>query len=68
MECERASGNRHVAEFRDVYARVYREPPYGEDAAAADAFAEQLAEHAAGPGLAVTTVRDGGGAGRRSAR
>ncbi|MEW2414665.1 GNAT family N-acetyltransferase [Streptomyces sp. NPDC046866] len=47
-------------EFRDVYHRVYREPPYREDAAAADGFARQLADHAALPGFCATTVLDGG--------
>ncbi|WP_314219543.1 GNAT family N-acetyltransferase [Streptomyces zaehneri] len=56
---ERASGVRRPEEFRDVYHRVYREPPYHEDASAADSFAGQLAEHAALPGFTVTTVRDG---------
>ncbi|NXY94062.1 GNAT family N-acetyltransferase [Streptomyces sp. BR123] len=57
---ERASGIRRPEEFRAVYHRVYREPPYHEDAAAADGFARQLAGHAALPGFCVTTVRDGG--------
>ncbi|MFJ2272032.1 hypothetical protein ACIO8F_16475 [Streptomyces sp. NPDC087228] len=38
---ERAAEVRHPEAFRDIYHRVYREPPYGEDAAAADAFAER---------------------------
>ncbi|MFF4426898.1 GNAT family N-acetyltransferase [Streptomyces sp. NPDC001549] len=50
-------------EFRDVYHRVYREAPYHEDASAADAFAAQLAAHAALPGFAVAAVRDGGALG-----
>ncbi|MDX2856820.1 GNAT family N-acetyltransferase, partial [Streptomyces scabiei] len=50
-------------EFRDVYHRVYREPPYDEDEAAADAFAAQHAEHARLPGFSVTTVLDGGALG-----
>ncbi|KJY25475.1 GNAT family N-acetyltransferase [Streptomyces katrae] len=49
----------HLEEFRDVYHRVYREPPYHEDASDADAFAGQLAEHAALPGFSVTTVTAG---------
>ncbi|MFJ9793178.1 GNAT family N-acetyltransferase [Streptomyces globosus] len=49
----------HLGEFREVYHRVYREPPYHEDAADADGFARQLADHAALPGFAVATVRDG---------
>ncbi|MEU0007627.1 GNAT family N-acetyltransferase [Streptomyces sp. NPDC006314] len=57
---ERAAELRHLQEFRDVYHRVYREPPYREDAAAADEFTEQLAEHATLPGFSVTTVLDGG--------
>ncbi|MGW0593956.1 hypothetical protein [Streptosporangium sp. NPDC002607] len=47
-------------EFRDVYHRVYREPPYCEGAAVADEFAEQLVRHAALPGFSVTTVLDDG--------
>ncbi len=58
--CERSGRVHRVEEFRDVYHRVYREPPYHEDAAAADLFAEQLTGHAALPGFSVTTVRDGG--------
>ncbi|MFJ9645938.1 GNAT family N-acetyltransferase [Streptomyces sp. NPDC004244] len=57
---ERGSGVRSPEAFRDVYHRVYREPPYHEDAAAADGFARQLAGHAALPGFSVTTVADGG--------
>lgn len=57
---ERAGAVRHVEEFRDVYHRVYREPPYHEDAEAADQFAGQLTAHAALPGFSVTTVRDDG--------
>ncbi|MCL6296854.1 GNAT family N-acetyltransferase [Streptomyces kronopolitis] len=60
---ERAAGGRRLEEFRDVYHWVYREPPYHEDASAADGFAVQLAEHAALPGFAMTTVRDGGALG-----
>ncbi|MFH8409829.1 GNAT family N-acetyltransferase [Streptomyces sp. NPDC018019] len=60
---ERAAEVRRPEEFRDVYRRVYREPPYHEDAAAADAFAAQLAEHARLPGFSVTTVLDGGAMG-----
>jgi GNAT superfamily N-acetyltransferase len=56
---ERSGDVRHPEEFRDVYHRVYREPPYREDAAAADGFAEQLVRHAALPGFSVTTVLDG---------
>lgn len=52
-----------MREVRDLYHRVYREPPYREDAAAADRFAAQLAGHAALPGFAMTTVRDGGALG-----
>jgi GNAT superfamily N-acetyltransferase len=58
---ERAGGVHRVEDFREVYHRVYREPPYHEDAAAADRFADQLAGHAALPGFSVTTV-DGDGA------
>jgi GNAT superfamily N-acetyltransferase len=57
---ERAGGVSDVEEFRDVYHRVYREPPYHEDVAAAAAFAGQLAGHAALSGFTVSTVRDGG--------
>jgi GNAT superfamily N-acetyltransferase len=60
---DRASEVQRPAEFRDVYRRVYREPPYHEDEAAADRFAEQLAEHAELPGFSVTTVRDSGALG-----
>jgi len=60
---ERAGEVRRPEEFRDVYHRVYQEPPYREDEAAADSFAEQLAEHAALPGFSVTTVLDGGAVG-----
>ncbi|HEX6358853.1 GNAT family N-acetyltransferase [Actinophytocola sp.] len=60
---ERAAGVPDVAEFREVYHRVYREPPYHEDAAAAAGFARQLAEHAALPGFCVTGVRDCGALG-----
>ncbi|MEU3778935.1 GNAT family N-acetyltransferase, partial [Streptomyces sp. NPDC032472] len=56
---ERSSRIRRPEEFREVYHRVYREPPYHEDAAAADDFARQLADHAALPGFSVTTVGDG---------
>lgn len=48
------------AEYREVYHRVYREPPYHEDADAADAFRAQLTEHAALPGFSVTTVHADG--------
>lgn len=57
---ERAGAVHDVEEFRGVYHRVYREPPYHEDAAAADRFAAQVAEHAALPGFSVTTVREDG--------
>lgn len=57
---ERSTEVRSPEEFRDVYHRVYREPPYHEDAAAADEFAEQLAGHAALPGFSVTSVLDEG--------
>jgi GNAT superfamily N-acetyltransferase len=57
---ERAAGIGSPEEFRDVYHRVYRQPPYGEGAAEADAFAAQLAGHAALPGFHVTTVREAG--------
>ncbi|MGI5154106.1 GNAT family N-acetyltransferase [Microbispora sp. CA-102843] len=50
----------HPEEFRDVYYQVFREPPYGEDAAAAAEFAERLVQHAALPGFSVTTVLDDG--------
>ncbi|MET9887058.1 GNAT family N-acetyltransferase [Streptomyces sp. NPDC006430] len=57
---ERGSEVRRPEEFREVYHRVYCEPPYHEDAAAADGFVRQLAGHAALPGFSVTTVGDGG--------
>ncbi|MCX5149876.1 GNAT family N-acetyltransferase [Streptomyces sp. NBC_00320] len=57
---ERAAEVRCPQEFREVYHRVYHEPPYHEDAAAADGFARELAGHAALPGFSVTTVLDGG--------
>ncbi|MFD7625932.1 GNAT family N-acetyltransferase [Streptomyces sp. NPDC059851] len=60
---ERGAEVRSPEEFRDVYHRVYREPPYHEDAAAADDFARQLAGHAALPGFSVTTVLHGGALG-----
>ncbi|MFJ2743724.1 GNAT family N-acetyltransferase [Streptomyces sp. NPDC087440] len=50
------------ATLRDVYLRVYREAPYHEDEKDADAFAGQLAAHAALPGFCVTTVHDDAGA------
>ncbi|WP_284574014.1 GNAT family N-acetyltransferase [Streptomyces sp. 2P-4] len=56
---EPGSAPLHLGEFREVYHRVYREPPYHEDTADADGFARQLAGHAALPGFAVATVRDG---------
>ncbi|MCF3180153.1 GNAT family N-acetyltransferase [Streptomyces polychromogenes] len=56
---ESAPATSRPEEFRDVYHRVYREPPYHEDASDADAFAGQLAEHAALPGFSVTTVHTG---------
>jgi GNAT superfamily N-acetyltransferase len=46
--------------IRDVYHRVYREPPYHEDIADAERFAAQLAEHAALPGFSMTTVHEDG--------
>ena len=58
--CERA-GAVDVEAFRDVYLRVYAEPPYHEDEAAADRFAGQLREHAALPGFSATTVTDDDG-------
>ncbi|WP_405087600.1 GNAT family N-acetyltransferase [Microbispora sp. NBC_01389] len=57
---DRTAGICHPGEFRDVYYRVYREPPYCEGAAVADEFAERLAGHAALPGFSVTTVLDDG--------
>jgi GNAT superfamily N-acetyltransferase len=57
---ERADGVHRVEELREIYHRVYREPPYHEDATAADRFAEQMAGHAALPGFSVTAVREGG--------
>jgi GNAT superfamily N-acetyltransferase len=58
--CERA-GAVDVEAFRDVYLRVYAEPPYHEDEAAADRFAGQLREHVALPGFSATTVTDDDG-------
>lgn len=57
---ERCGDVGRVADFRDVYHRVYREAPYHEDAAAADRFAEQLAGHATLPGFAASTVHTDG--------
>lgn len=57
---ERTGGVHRVEDFREIYHRVYREPPYDENAAAADRFAEQLAGHAALPGFSVTTVHEDG--------
>ncbi|WP_330301303.1 GNAT family N-acetyltransferase [Streptomyces sp. NBC_00503] len=57
---ERTDRIHHPDGFREVYHRVYREPPYREDEAAADAFAVRLAEHAALPGFRVTTVHADG--------
>lgn len=59
---ERTGTLRRPGEFREVYHQVYREPPYGEDQAAADGFAAQLAEHAALPGFCASTVHAGDGA------
>ena len=57
---ERAAGVDRVEDFRDIYHRVYREPPYHEDRAATDRLAEQMAGHAALPGFSVTTVHEDG--------
>ncbi|EOD63920.1 GNAT family N-acetyltransferase [Amycolatopsis vancoresmycina] len=46
-------------ELADAYLSVYREPPYGEDAADAARFRETVVRHSKLPGFALATVRDG---------
>lgn len=47
------------AEIESTYLSVYRERPYGEDAADAARFRETVARHSRLPGFALKTVRAG---------
>lgn len=60
--------NRYVEGIRDVYARAFAAPPWNEDPAAADDYAERLVRDALRPGFtaAVATAREAAGATARA--
>ncbi|MFI0933189.1 GNAT family N-acetyltransferase [Streptomyces sp. NPDC021019] len=52
--------DRYADGIRDVYARAFAAPPWNEDPAQADGYAERLARDALRPGFTAAVATDGG--------
>ncbi|MBM7053017.1 GNAT family N-acetyltransferase [Streptomyces durocortorensis] len=52
--------NRYADGIRDVYASAFAAPPWNEDPAQADVYAERLARDALRPGFTAAVATDGG--------
>lgn len=52
--------NRYADGIRDVYARAFAAPPWNEDPAGADSYAERLARDVLRPGFTAAVATAGG--------